>query len=320
MLTGLEPEDYEGMLKASASDIYGIYDQGGNSVTYSQNYDVYSGWGNLQADKIFEMLDDDGYRIYHYNISDNFISTLYSSGTYIDINNSFHYSSKTFWENLLQENKTYKVDIYKLTTTFTLPDLWERNGAYPLFVWGRSGQSASSGLSLGNPLYTNGYTKVTSGSGVSDPKMPDVYGIIHTTSLDVSVETYQYYVYNKDNNLIGKFPPNNQIGANISVFGSEKKTSVPNDQIFTDDYAILLYPNPTKSITNLQIKLNKPAYISYSIYNIYFEKLYEYSNNTINNGSQKFDIQLNDYPKGIYFIQLKVNSEVKYLKFIVEGE
>lgn len=65
------PEDYEGMLKASAKDIIG--------TDYSQYYDEKSGWGQLDLKQLFFMLES-GYKLYHFeetNYQDFNIGTGY---------------------------------------------------------------------------------------------------------------------------------------------------------------------------------------------------------------------------------------------------
>lgn len=76
---------------------------------------------------------------------------------------------------------------------------------------------------------------------------------------------------------------------------------------------ILIYPNPTDGIAYFQANTNLAnAYGNYTIYNVVGSKLYEKQFKNLN----KTNIDLTNYPKGLYFIHLTVAGKTYQSKVI----
>ena len=79
---------------------------------------------------------------------------------------------------------------------------------------------------------------------------------------------------------------------------------------------IEIFPNPSSDVFNLTFNLNDLSDINIIVSNIFgVTLLTETSNNHIGNYSTAID--LNIYPKGTYFLQIKLNREVFYKKLIL---
>ncbi len=318
----LEPEDYEGMLKASCEDITEDYNQRSDGDFYQNYYDPESGWGFVRADKVFQMIRDRGYKLIHLK-NDNYSSFTpenYKENQNIYFQNSGYPTNKTW---LIPPNLYTGIKIWKLQGTITIPGMWLHNDNNPLFVWGRSGQANKSGLANsynmvdnGSQLttYQSGYTQITDGQNGNSY----VDGIYHNQDLVVNVLTYQY-----EGNFDGiyrKIPPDNQIGANISVFGVRLPDDVDESEISSVQMSAFISPNPVKDNFQLELYMNHPAKLFFEIYNCLGAKLFKLDENRIYTGYSSVSFNVEEFPAGIYILKISSYPDVKILKFIVGGK
>ena len=169
----------------------------------------------------------------------------------------------------------------------------------------------------GDPIYQSGYTRVISGTGGNGL----VDGIIHSQSLNVNVNTYQFHVWSNDFSVdFGLIPPNNEMGANISVFGMELPTSVKSYDIFNENFYASVFPNPIANKLTVQLITKVSQNICLSLFSVLGEKLksLNFYNNIQDNFS--YDIDFNDLPSGIYFLNILVDGSSKTVKLIYEGK
>lgn len=81
---------------------------------------------------------------------------------------------------------------------------------------------------------------------------------------------------------------------------------------------INLYPNPFNNNTTLSFIINEPSVINIEIYNTIGQKIIEIYNDKLNRGSHKFDLQLNNFASGIYFLKLSgIQNQTFYKKLIL---
>jgi hypothetical protein len=235
----LEPEDYQGILKASAWR----NDAGRLSDTNLRNaWRDSSGWGHLDIGKAFEMLDADrsayphsGYRIFHYKKSD---TTLMSFGNWTNIPNgsaSFGPAENPnfthFPDSVGDLKRRYQIDFtsgnaqYRIVTlSIALPDVWERSDSVPLFAWGRSGGPlAKSGWNLSSPFnFETGWTQVLNGTGWDHDSLNE--GIFHNGGTTFVLRTGQWKIKINDSTYLIA-PPDSELGMNFTVFGRTSKSS-----------------------------------------------------------------------------------------------
>jgi len=308
----LEPEDFEGMLKASAKDLKNIP----GNPTYKPGYDAPSGWGHMQADSLYDMIDK-GYKITHYSKINNLDSSDWSQNK----NALYFFKFDTTKFDWLDTN-IYQAKYRTISGIINLPSgHWIIDNEHKLYVWGRSGHGAKSGFNLSTLNYQSGYTRVLSGSGSSDTTLK-IDGIIHSDSLNVKVVTYQYDIWDITGNIhLGHLPNDTLLGCNISVFGDiNNLVSVPENYYDNSDLKAFIYPNPTNQNAKLQIILPNPTFITISIYNLLGNKINDLINEKMLNGIQTFNLNLYDLISGIYFIKINTNCETKFLKLIKIGE
>lgn len=299
----LEPEDYEGMLKASAFDL--------SEEPYEEGYDDYSGWGHLEANTIFDMLND-GYKVYHFSTTKDIVSTDWG-----EIVSPFYWISQGRLKNQEYFNSEFYLGCQSKTITsiITLPNIFYRNTENKLYVWGRSGRGEPCGYSLANPNYFTGYTRVTSGTDGDENND----GIIHN-SLDVAVTTYQYRCYK---NLqpppipYHYFPYDNFLGFNISVFGKIDPMSSAGTSQSYGELTLQIYPNPIESRATLNIELQDAAPLIVEVYNTLGIKVSEQRKNIMNAGSHLFELDLSHLPAGIYFCKASSNYKIGFIKFAI---
>ncbi|MBM2816440.1 MAG: Peptidase protein [Ignavibacteria bacterium] len=291
----LEPEDYEGMIKASAED---------GTLT---DFDIETGWGFLRADNIFEMLFG-GYEISHFQSTDISSSTDWSvvSGTFFfnENLNISDWSSTFVSQACYAKQKTYFGEIVMPSNS------WTNDNRY---VWGRKGNGNIGGYSAANPNFQVRYTEVISGDGDGNNLVPNLK---HNNSSTVTLKTYQYDLYDLNNNHIGIFPPSNELGFNISVFAKKTVTRIEEHNI---DYDLIsIYPNPFNE--QFSIKLEKEIFSKGLIQvfdlngNLFLEQTLGQHSLNLNQ-----TIMTTNLPQGIYLLKCSINNKISYYKLIKRG-
>jgi len=238
----LEPEDYEGMIKASAKDIDATF-----QFPYLNGYDDYSGWGHLQVDNLFDMLVN-GYTIEHYTSNQKYIPSAWGP-----VNDKFIFEN-SFLKNNQIFTKKGETDAFKVRKRSwicykDLDDLWvvDEFDHINRYVWGRSGRDGIGGFSGSNPNYQVRFSQLTSGTGGNT--FTD--GIYHNNSLRVMGSTFQYEVKKEDGTLVGIFPPDNEMAINFSVFGKRKTGTLVKENKNINNF--IIFPNPFDNILNLDL-------------------------------------------------------------------
>ena len=79
-----------------------------------------------------------------------------------------------------------------------------------------------------------------------------------------------------------------------------------------DDYQLKIYPNPTSKILNIEIS-NKIENIT--LYDLTGEAVLTINENNINS---KYELDLTNFSKGIYLVQIKSNNEVFKQRIILQ--
>ncbi|MDX9791055.1 MAG: S8 family serine peptidase, partial [Candidatus Kapabacteria bacterium] len=295
-----EPEDYENMLKAAALDLNYDPNNQNQSIKTNVGYDNVSGWGQLKAGKLFEMLAD-GYVLKHYKITQ-----FQPENSFQQIPGGIAIHERQGLRGDIEPGNYPVAEIRTLTGTITLEDNWYRNETTKLYVWGRNGRTTKGGLSQGNPLFPTSFTEVTNGEGGNGL----VPGIIHNNSLTVNAKTYQYRL---NGGIIR--PLDNNIELYISVFGKEIV------QTGVDDYSAnsnsFIFPNPSIGFVTLKLNLETPCSPIIRIINNLGVVLYEEKCDFMNSGNYDKIINTSDLISGVYFIEVYQNNKVIRNKLLI---
>ncbi len=83
-----------------------------------------------------------------------------------------------------------------------------------------------------------------------------------------------------------------------------------------------IYPNPAHDNTKIRYNISDNFYRTYKIilrvFNLIGEKIFEKSYTKSGNGEFEIQLELNEFNNGIYFAELRINNNSKYLKFLVK--
>ncbi len=79
--------------------------------------------------------------------------------------------------------------------------------------------------------------------------------------------------------------------------------------------AISLFPNPTTGNSSLQVNMSEASNVNYTIFNAVGKLIF--TSNSQNTTQANFDINLNGYPEGMYFIRVSVGEAIATKKLII---
>ena len=286
LLWAPDPEDYEGMIKASAED------------RNLANYDNETGWGHLQADRLFEMIDD-GYKLSYFNSR----NLQYTYGGWSSPMRVAFFNGGAMYKPLA--SGSYTVKRRTVSATITLPSgRWIVDNDHPLFVWGMGGSPLSSGgYSAANPNYQTNYTRMTSGTGGNGL----VDGIIHSHSLQVQVTTFQYEVWDLQGRYAGLHPSTDQLMHHIGVFGKRITTSVQlSDEVETPEIGI--FPNPADDVFTVRYAVETPSRVELCLLNTLGQQIVSVSPEVLGRGTYSQEIHTASLPPGVYYCRLTLNG------------
>ncbi|MBM2814081.1 MAG: peptidase [Ignavibacteria bacterium] len=289
----LEPEDYDGMLKASAFNIG------------PDGYDELTGWGHLQADTIFNMLNN-GYRIFHISDTSGFQKGNWSDTVYIKFFNLFYDNSI---DSIRLDSSVFKSRKREITGLITLSDSVGLDVASQsmVYVWGRRGNKNLGGFNASNRNYLARYTVITNARG----GIVDVPGIILKDSSRVAVKTYQYELFNSNGDSLGLIPPNDSIWFNISVFQPPLTMGVEYFTRISDNIEFEIHPNPACKFINVKFSASVPSYYQIQIFDVFGNVLNKSEKEFLLSGNYKKEIQLENYQQEIYYCRFSSEKEIR---------
>lgn len=312
--SNLEPEDYEGMLMASAGDRT-FNSSFPETYDYLTGYDAKTGWGHLQADRIYNMFSlgsTSGYRVSHYTQNSGLNYGSWGgvfTADFVNGGRSTHYLP----------TGRYYVRQRLVSGTINLPTTkWDLSKQ--LYVWGRSGTTGGYGGGVVN--YQSLLTMVTTGRGNNSTNTLQP-GIWHGHSLSVGVQTYQYEVWDAAYRYVGIFPPNNRLGFSISAFGHEwvalNKPTARQSGINNDRMHLEIYPNPTTDAIAVRYRLGSPAVVQVELYNSLGQNiLVQESPLRESAGVYEEQVLLGDISAGVYLCKVTSGEGVSVQQIVVQ--
>jgi hypothetical protein len=323
-------EDPEGMLKASASDLVSPANVDPDGTEYITGFDDHAGWGFLQADQLFEMLDpagEDHYKLSHVEIP-------YGDLNIPDWPTDINYTNVVFYASTLNPNNmpsswTYDVKVREITGTYSYTDLGF-NTSLPLYVWGNSGVGRTFGGNRGManllPNWQEPWCEVTSGQlgnqgvnitvdGGHAPSYPNVGvpGIRHEYSTDVTVHTYQYQLYKHGSSVVyGYLPATSNLGLGYSIFGAtafpSSVKSSPNNGQFS------VWPSIASTSFNVSLGNSETAF-NFTLFDELGREVFEQN---VQSGTTQFEVPVTNMPSGIYLGRVLSSSGLEETKIVVQ--
>ena len=305
----LEPEDYQGILKASAEDRRG--NRGHNN--HLENFDIYSGWGHLNVGDAFRMLED-GYRIFKSS------TTAVTFGNWVDhplkqnnANYTVQFANATEW-NASQLTGSHKVKVREVTGQVVTPnniDYFE-----PIYSWGVSGRGGSTGWSLANPQMQYGYSYILGNYGGNGliPGIIHHRGGIYTNTGIFEAKTFQYAILDQNDSIVRLLPPTEMLGVNVSIFAKQvNPMSVAKGNV---DDSHLVYPSIAKDVVNIQWKeivssncqVRIRSLLGEIVKNIEIEPTHLIT---------PISIDVSKFPIGSYFVEIMTGNKTNSYKIMI---
>jgi serine protease len=99
------------------------------------------------------------------------------------------------------------------------------------------------------------------------------------------------------------------------VFATDCLTNT--DDLQPDPFQLKVFPNPANDFLNVSIRLDRNQTLRYRLLTINGQALFQQSRSLLE-GPQQFRIELNELPKGIYFLQLESEIGVVVKKLLVQ--
>ena len=99
---------------------------------------------------------------------------------------------------------------------------------------------------------------------------------------------------------------NPAFGSSVTESFASSASSSSINEILTD--GISVYPNPTSQLANVYFNLNKASTVSVNLLNVLGQKM-SANTYTMSAGSQKIEVDVNNFITGVYFLELNVNGE-----------
>ncbi len=305
----LEPEDYQGILKASAEDRQG--NRGHNN--HLEDFDIYSGWGHINVGDAFRMLED-GYRIFKSS------TQAVTFGNWVDhplkqnnANYTVQFAKATEW-NASQLIGKHRVKVRTVTGQVVTPnniDYFE-----PIYSWGVSGRGGSTGWSLANPQMQYGYSVILGNEGGNNI----IPGIIHhrggnyTQTGIFEATTFQYAILDSNDSIVRLLPPTEMLGVNVSIFAKQvNPMSVAKGNV---DDSHLVYPSIAKDVVTIQWKEIETSICQVRIRSLLGE-IVSYVEIEPSHSITPKQIDVSKLPIGTYFVEVVTGNKVNSYKVMI---
>lgn len=302
------PEDYEGMLKAAATDLnYGAdpallkYSPPRYSFTLP-GYDTTTGWGELNIGRVFEMLAE-GYVLKHYVIED-YIEGFWSGPYDIELRSE---GRNIGWP----PEGFYKVDRQPLTGLHSFAqNEFVVDATNKLYIWGRKSHPKKNwvqygGLSASQPiLYETSYTEIAAGATGGNDIVPGIIFDRWDYDRTLWARTYRYRLHNSSS---PPFPAH--IKLYISAFGKSGTLSVEQELSYN---SMIIFPNPSENTVSFTFTLEQFGASFIKIYNSLGRVVYEEITQPQEPNTYTRIIDISHLSSGFYV--LEVNQGTSFIR------
>jgi PKD repeat protein len=170
--------------------------------------------------------------------------------------------------------------------------------------------SNNCGVTWNQVFYTTG-NSMTTGTTQTTPYLPTTSTVWKTANINLNAystsSNVQIKIVNVTDGGNNLYVDNINLGSNITGLGEERM----------NDYSLVVYPNPAKNSFVIQLDLSKPNNVSYEIMDIAGRKIISSEAGNQSEGLQKFAVNTTGLANGIYFLKIKVDSELLTRKFLI---
>ncbi len=334
-------EDIEGILKASSLD-FGYnpasplpqpptdpwaapYHPDPDGVTnYQVGFDEEAGWGLLQADQAFYMLDPAGlgYRLFHYYVS----SLDVAYGAWSATPQKIHiYNTIGGPTPLYPATGTYMAEVREDTANITYAGI---DTTLPVYAWGsttpKTGWSNTTNVGgLGWSNWEENWCDVKMDTHIPsrDHGNGIVPGIRHDYSRTLTAHTYQYRLWDSTGtNYLGIYPDSTgAVGVSlyVTIFGvpcTGCKIADGGDQDTVPKQTFRVWPPVANSMVTVLIGGDQLA--SQFVLVDALGRIVRQQN--ISENTQQFEIPTSDLASGLYLARLIYGNEIEQAKFVVQ--
>ena len=286
----LAPEDVEFVLQKSA------YNVNKDNDIDSTGYDIYTGFGRLDAGKALNLIKNPQQFLVHYGTDaypNNKFSSLVNSNISINLTSPYENSAG---QNFAPD--TYSADVYQVSATIdhslTSTDIilyaWERHSSSTLFPYTQDGEDLEP------------YEKVD---------------LINVTQNQATLQGYVYELKDSTGASMGWIPFNvtDLDKANLAYTLLIKNSLLTKQKEVLSALNLYLSPNPTKEYINIDLHLKNSAHADLSIYDMRGNKLQQIYNN-IAHKRQKFLFDCSALPAGVYCVEVIIRDELMSKLFV----
>ena len=324
----LAREDAEGMLKASALDIVTNESllpaapvdpdtiPGGLHVHYTPGFDERTGWGFVQPNTLFQMLDPakGNYSLDHIEIKNSVLVDSLWSGKYTNV----MFFAATPDSGKIPDSTAYDVEVREVVGM----------GSYAgkgfdttkkLYVWGNTGlkdfKTIKRGLPNLLPNWQEPWCEVTSGQyGLGMPHDTNyVPGIRHEYSTTVKMHTYQFKLFKPGHmDSIGLFPADSNLGMGFTVFGAKALSSgVQSAFVKNESFSVW----PSLASNRITVNIGDNDYATHFVLTDAIGR--EIESRELDHQTREFNVNTEQLASGLYIAVLTTRTGVESAKIII---
>jgi len=286
-----------------------------NNAAMSPDFSKQSGWGFLQADKMFTMLDPTigTYRLFHYTITGSNLNT--STATYTSTWQKITLQDVGSTGSLASGSYSYKVREIKGSIQYASSIDRDPAIGHEVYTWGTAGADTSAthfGWMPGSAIIEEPWADVIDAEG-GDGTYPNIQrpGIRHSFSDIVHAHTYQYEISTDGGSTFQTFPPDANLGINITVFGSSTVPASVAEKPM-DEGGLSVWPSISSEKISVHSTSSERA--TFEVFDAVGREVIE---RDLNTGHSDFQIATALLPEGIYTCRLISQSVSQVAKFLV---
>lgn len=316
-------EDVEGVLKASAHDVVTVnppfdLDPYSTHPAYPIGYDTLTGFGFVQADTMFMMLDPTrkAYVLAHIEVPDSALHFgIWSLG--IDSNKLFYDATSDTSVHEHVPSSKYNVRVREITATYSYAP-WGFDTTKKLYVWGNTGLDSAHfhhrGRAKMYPNWQEPWCEVTSGQqGFGMPGDTSFTpGIEHKYLKTVTLHTWQYGICDGTGTITSVTPDSADIGLGFTVFGVLLGSSgVQRYQAQNGSFAV--WPSIASNRIEIDVE-NSVNPRKFELIDLIGRPVFE---QILQSGTRSFDVATNRFSSGFYIGRLTTDVGIEEARIIV---
>ena len=285
----MSPEDAERILELSAVN----YDNPGQ-------YDDYVGWGKLEASRAMRLIEKPRYTLHHFGTNHlfNYTKSISQEST----NTSFYLKEQIQnYENIWFPKGEYLANVWKIEAIVNHNIL---SGDSIVAFWTRPSMSSVYGSIINDSLLAREKLFIDS----IDLNSCRLYG-------------YVYELFDTSGNPIGWIPNVSSLDSarlEYSVLSIDTLAPVAQIEVFSNESAVILYPNPTNQSHTIELSGLTGKEIKIDLYDMQGCRIRTVINQKIKETKFSENVDVSELPNGIYIYSIVLNDEHKSIKFVKE--